>query len=337
MSACAAILGCSGPTLTAEEAAFFRAVKPWGFILFGRNVETPDQVRRLTDDLRGTVERGDAPILVDQEGGRVARLKPPHWKRYPPGRAYGELPPARRREVTRLGARLLAHDLAAVGVNVDCLPVLDVRDPDGHEVVGDRAYSDDPAEVAALGRAAAEGLLAGGVLPVVKHMPGHGRAAADSHETLPVVDASAEDLEARDFAPFRALADLPMAMTAHVVYAAIDDARPATTSARVFERVIRGAIGFEGLVMSDDLAMQALDGGFAERAERSRAAGCDVVLHGKGDMPAMRQVAEGAASLEGRAAERARAALARLPAQPEPFDPAEGRARFDAAFEGRYA
>ena len=337
MSACAAILGCSGPTLTAEEAAFFRAVKPWGFILFGRNVETPDQVRRLTDDLRGTVERGDAPILVDQEGGRVARLKPPHWRRYPPGRAYGDLPPASRREVARLGARLLAHDLAAVGVNVDCLPVLDVRDPDGHEVVGDRAYSDDPAEVAALGRAAAEGLMAGGVLPVVKHMPGHGRAAADSHETLPVVDASAEDLEARDFAPFRALADMPMAMTAHVVYASIDSSRPATTSPAVFRQVIRGAIGFEGLVMSDDLAMQALDGGFAERAERSRAAGCDVVLHGKGDLPAMGQVADGAAALAGRAAERARAALARLRPEPEAFDPAEGRARFDAAFEGRYA
>ncbi len=337
MSPAAAILGCSGPTLSAEEKAFFRDVDPWGFILFARNVEAPDQVRRLTSALRETVGRADSPILIDQEGGRVARLGPPHWPLYPPGRAYGELDLAIRRETTRLGARLLAHDLAAVGINVDCVPVLDVPDPQGHEIIGDRAYGDTPEQVALLGRAACEGLMAGGVLPIVKHIPGHGRAKADSHLELPVVEAGFEDLDARDFAPFRALSDMPMAMTAHVIYAAVDPDLPATTSRTAFERVIRGAIGFDGLVMSDDLSMKALSGDFAERALASLAAGCDVVLHCNGEMDEMRQVMTGTGRLAGRAAERARAALARIPGAPEPFDAAEGRARFDAAFAGRYA
>jgi beta-N-acetylhexosaminidase len=329
----ACILGCSGPTLTAEEAAFFRHVQPWGFILFGRNVESPDQVRRLTEALRETVGRADAPVLIDQEGGRVARLKPPHWRAYPPGRAYGEL--AAGAEIAWLGGRLLAHDLAALGINVDCLPVLDVPDPAGHEIIGDRAYAGAPDEVAALGRAAAEGLLAGGVLPVIKHMPGHGRAKADSHLELPVVTASWDDL-ARDFAPFRALADMPMGMTAHVIYAAIDPDQPATTSQTIIRDVIRGAIDFEGLVMTDDLSMKALGGGFRERAGAALTAGCDVVLHCNGDMGEMQAVVEGTGALQGRAAERADAALSRLRA-PEPFDAMEGRARFDAAFEMRFA
>jgi beta-N-acetylhexosaminidase len=337
VSCAAAILGCRGPALDAEERAFFRDVDPWGFILFARNVETPDQVRRLTDALRETVGRPDTPILIDQEGGRVARLTPPHWRLYPPGRAYGELDPAIRREVTRLGARLLAHDLAAVGINVDCVPVLDVPDPQGHEIIGDRAYGDTPEQVALLGRAACEGLIAGRVLPIVKHIPGHGRAKADSHLELPVVETSFEDLEARDFAPFRALSDMPMAMTAHVIYADIDGALPATTSKIAFDRVIRGAIGFDGLVMSDDLSMKALSGDFAERARASLAAGCDVVLHCNGDMDEMVQVMAGTSRLSGRAAERARAALARIPGAPEPLDAVEARARFDAAFGGAYA
>ena len=336
MTLAAAILGCSGPSLTAEEAAFFRHVRPWGFILFGRNVESPEQLRRLTHDLRASAGREDAPVLIDQEGGRVQRLGPPHWRRYPPGRAYGRLQGSGR-EIARLGARLLAHDLAAVGVNVDCLPVLDVPDPHSHEIVGDRAYADSPDEVAVLGRAVCEGLIAGGVLPVIKHMPGHGRARADSHHALPVVDASWAALEARDFAPFRALSDMPMAMTAHVVYAAVDAERPATTSRTVFDRVIRGAIGFEGLVMSDDLSMQALSGDFADRARAAVAAGCDLALHCNGDMAEMRGVVEGVGGLQGRALARAEAALARLPNAPEPFDAAEARARFDAAFEGRWA
>jgi beta-N-acetylhexosaminidase len=340
VSITAAILGCSGPILTPEERTFFRRVKPWGFILFKRNVETPDQVRALVDALRDTVGRADAPVLIDQEGGRVQRLGPPHWSRYPPGRAFGDLSgndPLVRREITRLGARLMAHDLAALGVNVDCVPVLDVPDPSGHEIIGDRAYGKTAEEVALLGRAAAEGLIAGGVLPVIKHIPGHGRAMADSHLELPVVDASFEELDGRDFAPFRVLSDMPMAMTAHVIYSAIDRKRPATTSRKVMRRVVRGAIGFDGLVMSDDLSMKALSGDFAERAADSRSAGCDVVLHCNGDMAEMKPVVKGAGELRGRAATRAKAALARLARAPEPFDAAEARARFDAAFDGKFA
>ncbi len=340
MSVTAAILGCSGPELTPEEIAFFRQVKPWGFILFKRNVESPDQVRALTAALRETVGRSDAPILIDQEGGRVQRLGPPHWRRYPPGRAFGDLAgndPLLRREITRLGARLMAHDLAALGINVDCVPVLDVPDPQGHEIIGDRAYGLTPEAVALLGRAAAEGLIAGGVLPVIKHIPGHGRAMADSHLEMPVVDASYEALDARDFAPFRVLSDMPMAMTAHVIYAAIDRKRPATTSKTVMRKVVRGAIGFDGLVMSDDLSMKALSGDFAKRARASRAAGCDVVLHCNGGMDEMIAVVDGAGALKGRAAARAAAALARLARAPEPFDVAEAHARFDAAFDGRFA
>lgn len=338
MNGAAAILGCAGPVLTAAEKAFFADARPWGFILFARNVRDPEQLRALTSELRWTVQRADAPILIDQEGGRVQRLGAPHWRRYPPGRAYGELPdPAARREIARLGARLLAHDLNGVGINVDCLPVLDVPAPDGHEVIGDRAYADSAEQVAVLGRAAAEGLIAGGVLPVVKHIPGHGRARADSHQTLPRVDAAWDELDARDFAPFRALSDMPLAMTAHVIFAAVDRRRPATLSRTVMRRVVRGAIGFGGLVMTDDISMQALSGGFRARAESARAAGCDVVLHCNGDMAEMRAVAEGAGRLTGAALRRAVAALARLPKAVEPFDAAEGRARFDAAFAGRYA
>ena len=340
MSVTAAILGCSGLALTAREKAFFAEVRPWGFILFARNIETPDQVRALTASLRETVGRADAPILIDQEGGRVQRLGPPHWGRYPPGRAYGRLQardPLFRREITRLGARLLAHDLAAVGINVDCIPVLDVLAPDGHQVIGDRAYADTPDEVAVLGRAAAEGLLAGGVLPVIKHIPGHGRARADSHEELPVVNAAWEELDRHDFVPFRALSDMPMAMTAHVIYAAIDRRRPATTSVSVMRTAIRGAIGFAGLVMTDDLSMKALAGDLGERAAAARSAGCDVVLHCNGDMAEMAAVAAGAGALRGRSARRAEAALARRPKSVEPFDAVAGRARFDSAFEGRFA
>jgi beta-N-acetylhexosaminidase len=336
----ACILGCSGPALTAEERAFFRDVRPWGFILFKRNVESPDQVRALVDALRDCVGRADAPVLIDQEGGRVQRLGPPHWSRYPSGRAFGTLAgndPLLRREVTRLGARLLAHDLAAVGINVDCVPVLDVPVPGAHDVIGDRAYGTTPHEVAVLGRAAAEGLIAGGVLPVIKHMPGHGRAGVDSHLNLPVVETAYEDLDAVDFAPFRVLSDMPMAMTAHVVYTAIDPKRPSTTSRKAVREVMRGAIGFDGLIMTDDLSMKALSGDFAQRARTALAAGCDVILHCNGDMAEMRGVIAGCRPLVGRAAQRARAALGRIARVPEPFDVAEARARFAAAFDGQWA
>jgi len=330
------IFGCAGPTLTREEAAFFADVRPWGFILFKRNVETPAQVRALVDALRGTVGRADAPVMIDQEGGRVQRLGPPHWRRYPPGRAYGQLGEDRR-EITRLGARLLAHDLAALGINVNCLPVLDVPAPQAHAVIGDRAYGDSPETVALLGRAAAEGLIAGGVLPVVKHVPGHGRPTADSHKTLPVVDAPHADLSVRDFAPFRALSDMPIAMTAHVTYRAVDD-QPATFSRSTVARVIRKEIGFGGLLMTDDISMEALRGALGARARTALAAGCDIVLHCNGDMAQMRSVIAGIDKpLKGKAFQRAAAALARIPRSPEPFDAAEARARFDAAFAGRWA
>ncbi|MBI1686721.1 beta-N-acetylhexosaminidase [Caulobacter hibisci] len=336
----AAILGCAGTVLSAEEAAFFRDVKPWGFILFKRNIDTPDQVRALTAALRETVGRPDAPILIDQEGGRVARLGAPHWKKYPPGRAYGELvanDPLVAREITRLGARLIAHDLTSLGINVDCVPVLDVPDPKGHEIIGDRAYGDTPEQVATLGRAAAEGLLAGGVLPIIKHIPGHGRALSDSHLELPVVKAKLPDLEARDFAPFRVLSDMPMAMTAHVVYTAIDRRHPATTSKKAIKKVIRESLGFDGLLMSDDLSMKALSGDFKQRAKDSLAAGCDVVLHCNGDMDEMKAVMAGVGKLSKEARRRAQAVMGRLVKVHEPLDVAEARARFDAAFDGRFA
>jgi beta-N-acetylhexosaminidase len=328
MSSRAVILGCAGPELSAEEAAFFRDADPFGFILFRRNVVAPEQVRALTAALRETVGRADAPVLIDQEGGRVQRMGPPHWRAYPAGRRLSGL--AEGLTLARLGARLMAEDLAEVGVNVDCAPVLDVPVAGAHDIIGDRAYGTDPETVAAFGRAVAEGLMAGGVLPVMKHVPGHGRAGADSHKALPVVDAPRAALEAQDFAPFRALADLPMAMTAHVVYTALDPAGPATTSATVIAGIVRGAIGFDGLLMSDDLSMEALSGSYRERAGAALAAGCDLALHCNGAMAEMRGVVEAAPRLAGKALARAQAALARLAAPREGFDVAEGRARFEA-------
>src|SRR3954463_6272930 len=240
MTSRAFIAGCTGLELTRDETAFFRDAEPWGFILFKRNVDAPEQVRALCEALRETVGRADAPILIDQEGGRVQRMGPPHWPKYPSGSVYGRLhanDPLVQREIARLGARLIAHDLRSVGITVDCLPVLDVPSPGAHDVIGDRAYGKTPSQVAILGRAAAEGLMAGGVLPVVKHMPGHGRAGADSHLSLPVVDASREALERHAFAPFCMLTDLPLAMTAHVIYTALDSERPATVSPTIIGEV----------------------------------------------------------------------------------------------------
>lgn len=334
MTTRAFIAGCSGYELTPDEIAFFREASPWGFILFRRNVENPAQVKALCDALRETVGREDAPVLIDQEGGRVQRMGPPHWPKYPSGSAYGRIhanDPLVQREIARLGARLIAHDLRAVGITVDCLPVLDVPSQGAHDVIGDRAYGKSPVQVAVLGRAAAEGLLAGGVLPVIKHMPGHGRAGADSHLALPIVEASRKELERHDFQPFRILADMPLAMTAHVVYTALDPERPATTSPVVMEEIIRGHIGYDGLVMTDDLSMQALSGSLRERAEAAFAAGCDVALHCNGKMEEMTAVAEASPLLEGVALRRAEAALQRIRHEPEPFDPVDARARLDAA------
>src|SRR4051812_22087117 len=308
MTSSAFIAGCSGLELTPDERAFFRESRPWGFILFKRNVESPEQVAALTFALRAAVGRTEAPVLIDQEGGRVQRLGPPRWRAFPAGRAYGRLharDPVAGRELTRLGARLIAHDLSGLGITADCLPVLDVPVPGAHDVIGDRAYAEEAETVAVLGRAAAEGLLAGCVLPVVKHVPGHGRAACDSHLRLPVVDATRAELEARDFAPFRALADMPLAMTAHVVYADIDPRRPATTSHVVMSQVVRGSIGYDGLVMSDDLSMNALSGSLGERAAAAFAAGCDVALHCNGRLDEMQAVAEEAPPLAGDTQRRA--------------------------------
>jgi beta-N-acetylhexosaminidase len=335
----ACILGCAGTTLSKDEVAFFRDARPWGFILFKRNVESPVQVRTLTAALREAVG-WHAPILIDQEGGRVQRLRPPHWPEYPPARAYGTLgtnDPLVRREVTRLGARLIAHDLLDLGINVDCVPVLDVPQKGAHDIIGDRAYGETVQEIATLGRAAAEGLIAGGVLPVIKHIPGHGRAMADSHHDLPVVEASLGELSAVDFAPFRVLSDMPMAMSAHIIFTAIDSKRPGTQSKTVIKDIIRDDIGFGGLLMTDDLSMKALQGDFTQRARRALAAGCDIILHCNGDMAEMQAVVAGTRTLSGKAKQRADAALARLAKVVEPFDVAEARARFDAAFEGKFA
>jgi beta-N-acetylhexosaminidase len=324
------ICGLLGETLGAAERAFLREAAPWGVILFKRNVSTREQVTRLTSDVREALGR-DAPILVDQEGGRVQRLGPPHWRAYPSAAKFERAvdDADKRARLAWLGARLIAHDLREVGITVDCLPVLDTPEPDSHAIIGDRAYSRAPDGVARLGRAAAEGLLAGGVLPVIKHIPGHGRAKADSHLELPVVNASLDELRAVDFIPFRANADLPLAMTAHVVYTAIDASAPGTLSKTVIGDIIRCEIGFDGLLMTDDLSMKALTGSFRARTEGAVAAGCDVVLHCNGDLTEGRPVAEGAPELAGKALERAEAALAKI--KVGAFDVAEATREFDGA------
>ena len=326
------ITGVSGLELTATEREFIRAERPWGFILFKRNVDAPEQVIRLLRDLRDTVGEPDAPVLIDQEGGQVQRLRPPNWPLYPAGAAFGDLydiDPALGISAARLSARLIAADLSDLGVTVDCLPLADVPVPGADAVIGDRAYGAEPKKVAAIARAVTDGLEHGGVLPVLKHIPGHGRATADSHLKLPTVDTSKNELERTDFAAFRPLADLPMAMTAHVVFSALDPAHPATTSATIIEQVIRGVIGFQGLLMSDDVGMNALAGSFAERTRAVFAAGCDVVLHCSGKLDEMREIAAETPELSGKALERARQALAsRRP--PQPFDRVAARAELDA-------
>ena len=311
----AAIYGLSGPALTADERDFFRDADPAGYILFHRNCVDRTQLRALTDSLRDLSGRADVPILIDQEGGRVARMKPPEWPPFPAAEAFARLyekAPMSAIEAARANAAALAALLSEAGINVDCLPVLDVRQPGATDIVGDRALGGEPMQVAALGRAVLDGLREGGVVGVVKHIPGHGRALVDSHKALPVVPHGEAELEI-DIAPFRSLAGAPMAMTAHLVYLAWDPERPASQSPAVIADIIRGRIGFDGFLMSDDIGMQALSGGFAERTSRVLEAGNDAALHCSGDMAEMVAVAHGAAALtpEGRARlDRAMAGIA---------------------------
>jgi beta-N-acetylhexosaminidase len=332
MSMRAFITGVSGAELTADEREFISAERPWGFILFKRNIETPAQVTALVAELRDVVGATDAPVLIDQEGGRVQRLGPPHWAAYPPGAVFGalyDIDSALGLTAARLSARLIAADLADLGITVDCLPLADVPVAGADAVIGNRAYGTEPDKVAAIARAVTDGLEQGGVLPVLKHIPGHGRATADTHFRLPTVDAPRHELDRTDFAAFKPLSDLPMAMTAHVVFSAIDPAHPATTSATMIAQVIRHEIGFQGLLMSDDVSMNALSGNIAERTRAIFAAGCDMALHCNGNIEEMREVAGQTPELAGRALERANAALAARKG-PQPFDRAAARAELEA-------
>ncbi|QPF81943.1 beta-N-acetylhexosaminidase [Bradyrhizobium genosp. L] len=329
------IIGISGLVLSEAEREFIRAERPWGFILFKRNIETPAQVSALVAELRATLGDEDAPVLIDQEGGRVQRLGPPHWPVYPPGASFAalyDIDPNLGLTAARLSSRLIAADLADLGITVDCLPLADVPVAGADAVIGNRAYGTEPGKVAAIARAVTDGLERGGVLPVLKHIPGHGRATADSHFRLPTVDTAKDELERTDFVAFQPLADLPMAMTAHVVFSALDGAHPATTSATIVDQVIRGRIGFQGLLMSDDVSMNALAGSIAERTRAIVSAGCDMVLHCNGNLDEMRAVAAETPELAGMALARAEAALAaRKP--PQPLDRQAARAELDALLD----
>jgi beta-N-acetylhexosaminidase len=329
----AVVFGCAGERLSPAEASFFAAAGPLGFILFRRNCASPDQVRELVAALRDCVGRPAAPVLIDQEGGRVARLRPPHWRSYPAAAAIAGLPDPLAETAARLGARLIADDLERLGICIGCLPVLDLPVAGADPVIGDRAYGSDPGRVTRLGRAICEGLFEGGILPVLKHIPGHGRARVDSHAAPPLVEAGRDRLAATDFAPFRALAAMPWAMTAHITYMAIDPNLPATLSPRVIGETIRGEIGFAGVLVSDDLSMRALGGAIGERAHRALAAGCDLVLHCNGDPAEMEEVATAVTPLSAAAIARLdRGEAMRRP--PARFDRGEAERRFDALFRG---
>lgn len=327
----AVVLGCSGERLTVSERNFFAAADPVGFILFRRNCSSPDQVRDLVASLRACISRDDAPILIDQEGGRVARLRPPQWRRYPSAARLASLPDPSAEMAARLGARLIADDLARLGITVDCLPVLDLLVSGADPVIGDRAYGKDPERVARLAGAVCTGLLDGAVLPVLKHIPGHGRARVDSHHSCPLVDTSFEKLARTDFAPFRALAAMPWAMTAHIVYPALDARAPATLSSRMVAEVIRGEIGFDGVLVSDDLSMRALRGGLGERTRRALAAGCDLALHCNADPGEMEEVVAVAWPISPLTAARlGRGEALRRASAANDFRRGEAEAQFDA-------
>ena len=331
-----AIYGCIGPELTPDEHRFFRESQPWGFIVFGRNIVDRDQLYALVRSLRECIGDENAPVLIDQEGGRVARLRPPNWRERPSAARFGALhatSPELAREAAYLNARLMAKDLAELGITVDCAPVLDLPVAGADAVIGDRAFSEDPAVIIDLGRVVIDGMLDGGVLPVMKHIPGHGRATADSHKALPRVTTSLDDLSASDFVTFRSLNRCPIAMTAHVVFEAIDPQRPATTSPKVIRDVIRGEIGFEGALISDDISMGALKGPIAVRSKAALFAGCDIVLHCNGSMAEMAEVASEAKPLCDAWLKRCETALSSLN-PPEPLDAEAGEARLAQLLNG---
>jgi beta-N-acetylhexosaminidase len=334
----AIILGCAGEELSTLERRFFAEAVPLGFILFRRNCGSLEQVRGLVEALRDCVGRSDAPVLIDQEGGRVARLRPPHWRLYPSAARLAALPDPAAANATRLGARLIADDLLGLGITVACLPVLDLPADGADPVIGDRAYGTEPERIVRLGRAVCEGLIEGGVLPVLKHIPGHGRARVDSHYACPVVETGHDELSRTDFQPFQALAAMPWAMTAHIVYRAIDPEAPATLSRRVIGEIIRGEIGFDGVLVSDDLSMRALSGAvgggeFGDRARLALAAGCDLALHCNADPREMDEIAAAAPPVSPHTKARlARAEAARR--RPAAFDRAEAETRFDALLAG---
>ena len=324
----ALISGCEATRLTRSERSFFRDTRPCGFILFKRNCEDAEQIRALIDDFREAVNDASALILIDQEGGRVQRLAPPLCPHYPAARRFAALhstDTVKGLEAARSGARLIARDLASLGITVNCAPVLDVPVPGAHDIIGDRAYGSTVDEIAALGRAVAEGYLDGGILPVIKHIPGHGRAEVDSHASLPVINATRDELSRTDFVPFRALSDMPLGMTAHILIPDVDKDAPASASARIIEEIIRGDIGFDGLLMCDDLGMGALSGTMQERTRGVLDAGCDVALHCSGNFDQMTAVASVAPELAGETARRFAAAYARI-AAPRPFDEARAEA-----------
>jgi beta-N-acetylhexosaminidase len=328
----AIIFGCGGLSLTGDEARFFREADPLGLILFANNCESPDQLKTLVSDFREAVGRDDAPVLIDQEGGRVTRLKEPHWRHPPPAAVFAAAAESDLDgacALARTNARLIARDLIALGITVDCAPVIDVPVPGAHDIIGDRALGRDPDRIATLGRAVCDGLLDEGVLPVIKHMPGHGRAHADSHKELPRVDEPLELLEETDFKPFRLLSDMPCAMTAHIVFGAVDGDRPATVSRAVIDRVIRGSIGFDGVVLSDDIGMEALSGTPADRARAVIEAGCDVVLECWGKLHVMQTIAPNVPLLSAASADRLNRAETMRLARKASAPPLTSKARSD--------
>lgn len=306
-----AIFGCSGTQLTADERAFFRDADPAGYILFGRNCDNPEQLRALTDELRAIHGRDRLLVSIDQEGGRVARLRPPHWSSYPAGEAFDRLyrlAPASAIEAARAGAKAMAQELSAMGVTVDFHPPLDIRHEGAHDVIGDRSFGADPMQVAAIGRAILEGLEAGGVTGCIKHMPGHGRSLVDTHKSLPTVTADEAALET-DLAPFRALSHAKIGMTGHLIFSAWDEENPATLSKAVIQNIIRGEIGFKGLLLTDDIDMEALGGSIPQRAAAAHEAGCDIILNCWAKMDDMRGICEAVPTISQETADRLDRAL----------------------------